>query len=141
MFDLMPFDRHETKRFNNYFNDLERNFFGELPSTNTMVHTDIIDKGDHYLLRADLPGFAKEEVKVDINGDMLTISAQHSEEKEEKEENFVRRERRYGTFARSFDITGIKGDAISGEFNNGVLELDLPKAGKEEPVGRRVELK
>ena len=141
MFDLMPFDRHEMKHFNNYFNDMERNFFGELPSANAMVHTDILDKGDHYLLQAELPGFAKEEVNVDIDGERMTISAQHSEEKEEKEETFVRRERRYGTFARSFDITGIKADAITGEFKNGVLELTLPKSGDEEPAGRKVEIK
>ena len=141
MFDLMPFSHNEMKRFNNYFNDLERSFFGQFPSTSSLMHTDIIDKGDHYLLQAELPGFSREEISVDLDGERMTISAQHSEEKEENQENFVRRERRFGSFSRSFDISGIKAEGISAEFKDGVLELSLPKAGKEELPAHKIEIK
>lgn len=141
MFDLMPFDHRELKRFNNYFNDLERSFFGEFPSANSLMHTDILDEGDHYLLEAELPGFAKEEIKIDVDGERMTITAEHAESSEENGKNFVRRERRIGSFARSFDITGIKAEGITAAFNNGVLELTLPKAGAEDLPAHRIEIK
>ena len=64
------------------------------------------------------------------------------DEKDEKDEqkNFVRKERRYGSFARSFDITGIDADGISAQYNNGILELDLPKEQPKKLEGRSIEV-
>ena len=61
---------------------------------------------------------------------MLTISAEHKEEKEEKDEqgNYLRRERRYGSFSRSFDVSGIDEKGITAAYENGILKLTLPKA-------------
>ena len=74
------------------------------------VGTDIVDNGTSYELTADLPGFKKEEISVDINGDRLTISAEHKEDTNGDEKNYIHRERRYGTLRRSFDISGIQAD-------------------------------
>jgi HSP20 family protein len=143
MFDLMPFDRKEMKKFNNYFDDLERSFFGGFPAVNasSMFRTDIIDRGDNNLLQAELPGFDREEISIDISGEYLTISAQHKEESKEEEKNFVRRERRFGSFVRSFDITGINTEQITAEFKNGVLALTLPKQAEPEVSSKKIEIK
>ena len=71
---------------------------------------------------------------------ILTISAQHDENKEEKDDKggYIRRERRFGSFSRSFDITGIDESHISASYNNGVLELNLPKAVPVEPQAKRI---
>ena len=62
-----------------------------------------MDKGDYFELRADMPGFKKEEIHIDVDGDRLTISAQHKEETEEEKGHYVRRERRTGSLTRSFE--------------------------------------
>ena len=65
-------------------------------------------------------------IKIDLNGETLTISAQHNAETSEDKDGYVRRERRYGSFARSFDVSNINTEAIKAAYNNGVLELICP---------------
>ena len=140
MFELMPFDRSERSLFD-YMNNLERNFFGNFGSSVSQFRTDILDKGDHYLLQAELPGFNKEDIHVNLDGDRLTITAEHKEESDEKKDGqFVRRERRYGSFARSFDVTGIDTASISAAYENGVLELKLPKQQNQVPPTRQIDI-
>ncbi len=143
MFDLMPFDRKEMKKFNSYFDDLERSFFGGFPAvgSGSMFRTDIIDRGDSYLLQAELPGFDRGEISVDVSGEYLTVSARHNEESREEDKNFVRRERHFGSFVRSFDITGIDADGISAEFKDGILGLTLPKQAETEAASKKIEIK
>lgn len=126
MFELMPFD-YNTSSIDKFFGDMARSFFGSGNSGLMNFKTDILDKGDKFVLQAELPGFAKEDIKLDINGEYLTISAEHKSENEETKDGYVRRERSYGSYARSFDISGIQADQIKARYNNGILELDLPK--------------
>ena len=74
---------------------------------------------------------------------ILTITAQHKESSEEKDKKgtYIRRERRYGSFTRSFDISGIQEHAITAAYHNGVLELELPKAQPQVPVARQIEIR
>ena len=94
---------------------LERSFFGA-PFDGFFggkdlgeFKTDITDEGDHYLLEADLPGFDKKDIHLDVNGDTLTIQAErHSKvEQKDNQDRIVRVERSYGSYSRSFDATGI----------------------------------
>lgn len=144
MFDLMPFENRQ-RSLAKYFDDMEKSFFGDFANGLGMSEfkTDILDKGDRYVLQAELPGFQKEDIHIDLNGDVLTIRAQHQESSEEKDKkgNFIRRERRYGSFSRNFDVSGIHTDEISANYNNGVLELELPKASPQNPTSRRIELR
>ncbi|QEY34568.1 Hsp20/alpha crystallin family protein [Caproiciproducens galactitolivorans] len=140
MFDLMPFGRRENSLFN-YIDNMEKNFFGDFARSFSTFRTDVIDEGDRYVLKAELPGFNKEDIKIDIEGSYLTVSAQHSDDTEEKRENYVRRERRYGSFARSFDISDIKSNEITAEYTNGILSLNLPKKEGTVPESRRIEIK
>ena len=132
MFGMIPFDRHDSSLFD-MLDNFERNFFGSSNNTASSFRTDIRDEGDKFVLEAELPGFKKEDIKLDLKDGILTISAQHSQESEEKQNSYIRRERRYGSFSRSFDVSGIQEDHITAAYNNGVLELTLPKA---EPVVR-----
>ncbi len=139
MFDLMPFDRRNYKDLQRFFDGFEKNLFG-WPESFGGFRTDIIDKGSQYVLEAELPGFAKEDLNIDIDGDRLTISAQHTAENEEKNENFVRRERSYGSYSRSFDISNIKAEAITAEYKNGVLFLTMPKNDQAAEKSRRIQI-
>ena len=106
MFDLMPFER-KTRNIANFFDTFEKTFFNDFPAGFSEIRTDILDKGDRYVLQAELPGFDKQDIKIDLNGETLTISAQHNAETSEDKDGYVRRERRYGSFARSFDVSNI----------------------------------
>ena len=140
MLDLIPFEHRNNNLFN-YFDQMSRNFFGEAEKEFAPCSTDIIDQGNQYLLKADLPGFNKEDVHIEVDGDRLTISAEHTEETKNEDKNFIRRERRYGSMSRSFDISSVDAANIQAEYKNGVLELVLPKKQETVPASRRIEIK
>ena len=140
MFDLIPFERSTRNTLANYFNDLEKSFFSDLTSSITEFKTDILDRGDKFVLQAELPGFEKSDIHIDIDGDRLMIKAEHDLNEEKKDGDYVRRERRYGSFMRSFDISNIDADKITAEYKNGVLELDLPKLAEKQLPSRKVEI-
>ena len=147
MFELTPFkfNNGENSRgltindmFNDFFNDDMLSKFNSSGS----FKTDIKDNGKEYVLEAELPGFKKEDIHVDIEDDYMTISAERSNETEKKDDkgNFVRRERSYGSFSRSFDVSSVKTEDITGEYKDGVLTLTLPKQNEPESASRRLEL-
>ena len=128
MFGMVPFERHEDNFFD-VFDNFERKFFGNSSANLPAFRTDIKDADDKFVLEAELPGFDKEDISLDVKDGILTISAQHKEEKEDKDEKgqYIRRERRYGSFRRSFDVTGIDENGITAAYSNGILTLNLPK--------------
>ncbi len=140
MFHITPFDRRPKDLFH-YLDDMEKSFFGELDTAFSQFRTDILDKGDHFVLQAELPGFSKEDIHIDIDGDYLTIQAEHKSENEEKKENYIRQERHYGSYARSFNVAQINTDKIDASYKDGVLELKLPKRDKTVPPSRQIEIK
>ena len=129
MFGMIPFERNDDNFFD-LFDNFERKFFGNSSAALPDFRTDIRDAGDRFVLEAELPGFSKEDIKLDVKDGILTISAQHSENKDEKDDkgSYIRRERRFGSFTRSFDVTGVDEEHITASYNHGVLELNLPKA-------------
>ena len=146
MFELIPFERR-ANRVANYdpFRDLEefeRSVFGG-SSVMGSFRTDVIDTGDSYELEAELPGFKKEDIKIDVEDDCLTISAERKvdEDKKDEKNNFVKRERYYGSYSRSFDVSGINVDGIEASYTDGVLTLTMPKKAAEVPASRRLEIK
>ena len=106
------------------------------------MKTDIKETDDNYELIVDLPGFKKEDIHVDIEDGYLTISAERNSESEKKDDkgNFVRRERSYGSFSRSFDVSSVKTDDITGEYKDGVLTLTMPKKEENVPTSRRIDI-
>ena len=141
MYGLTPFGRTGFGLWD-AFNDFDNNFFGDSMPINS-CRTDIRDDGDKYVMEAELPGFEKEDIKLDINGTQLTIAAEQSTNSDEKDEkgNYIRRERTFGSYKRSFDISDVDSEAISAAYKNGILTLELPKKKPEEPVSKRLEIK
>ena len=139
MFGMIPFERNDDNFFD-LFDNFERKFFGNSSAALPDFRTDIRDAGDHFVLEAELPGFSKEDIKLDVKDGILTISAQHSENKDEKDDkgSYIRRERRFGSFTRSFDVTGVDEEHITASYNNGVLELSLPKVVPVVPEAKRI---
>ena len=88
---------------------------------------DIYEKGGKVHIEMDIPGFNKEDVKVDLDDGILTIAATKHEDKEEKEKNYYRKERTFGTFKRQFNVGNINEKAIDAKFYNGVLKINFPK--------------
>jgi HSP20 family protein len=98
---------------------------------------DVLRRGGNVILRADLPGIKPEEVKVTVEDDVLTVSGEHTEESEEDKDDYMRRERRYGSFSRSMTLpAGVKAEDIESTARDGVLEVTIPLPGSEakEPV-------
>jgi len=125
------------------FSRLYRDFFDDMmaPFDNfSTFNTDIIDKGEHYLLQAELPGFKKDEINIDIENDTLKISANHKEEIKEERKNYIRHERKYNSYSRAFNISGILKDKITASYNNGILELKLPKEEAEVIDAKHIEI-
>ena len=129
MFDLMPFNKDTS--LENYLNNLERELWGNSNRNFSGFKTDIIEESDKYILRADLPGVNKEDITIDISDNFLTISSNQKEESQNQEKNYIRKERYYGSYSRSFDISNVKEEEIKAKYDNGVLEVVLPKKQEE----------
>lgn len=141
MFNMIPFNNGERNLFD-YLDEMERNFWDGSITDTKQFRCDIQDKGDSYLLEAELPGFERENIHIDQEGDTLTISASTdtSNEKKSEDGSYLRRERKVGSFSRSFDVSGIDTDQIQATYRNGVLSLNLPKKNAQLPNSRRIEI-
>lgn len=147
MFEMRPYQKNQVAAWNPFseMEEMEKQFFDNdffLNRGLAEFKTDITDEGDHYQLKADLPGFKKEDIHLDLDGDMLTISAErHSEHEEKGKRNkFVRCERSYGAYSRSFDVSGINVDGIKATYEGGVLTLMMPKLDSKVEPTRRLEI-
>ena len=128
MFELRPYRKNNSVSYYNPFRDMEsfeKAFFGDPYYRNALAEcqTDITDERDH-------------------SGDTLTIKAERltKNKTEDKKDRYVCSERSYGSYSRSFDITGIDAAGIKAKYNNGVLSLTLPKKVEKQPESQRVEI-
>ena len=118
--------------------DMEREFWGD--QRKGSITTDIHETDSAYVVECDLPGFRKEDIHVDVSDSTLTISAERHSEHEDKDKkgSYLRCERSYGSFSRSFSLDGVDDAAISAGFTDGVLTLTLPKLIEQKPETRRL---
>lgn len=141
---LTPFERKGYDLFN-AMHDFEHDFFGNFPPMPPMnkCKVDIRDTGDSYILDAELPGFEKDEIKLSITGDVLSLVAEHSNNVEEKSEegNYIRKERSFGKYEQSFDVSNVATENIGAEYKNGILTLTMPKKVPSQPITKQVEIK
>ncbi|HEX4109465.1 MAG TPA: Hsp20/alpha crystallin family protein [Solirubrobacteraceae bacterium] len=95
---------------------------------------DVVETDDHYVVKADLPGLSEGDVKIEVDGRVLTISGERREQTETKEGGFHRIERASGSFARALTLPqGVDATSIQASFSNGVLEVRVPKPAAPEP--------
>ncbi|HLB26818.1 MAG TPA: Hsp20/alpha crystallin family protein [Dehalococcoidia bacterium] len=98
------------------------------------IPLDVAETDDGFEVEAALPGLKPDDVEVQVHGDTVTIRGEAKEETEEKDKNWLRRERRYGMFARSFTLpTALDAEKAAADFQNGVLKLHLPKSEAGRP--------
>jgi len=102
---------------------------------------DIAEHDDEYKVKVELPGVNKEDVKITLESNILTIRGEKKQEKETKKENYHRVERSYGSF-RSFTLpTTVKSDKIDAVYKDGILSVSLPKAEEAKPKQIEVKVK
>ena len=152
---LMPMLWSNNNLFDEMDNFLNDNFWNGMCRTGnsnqdteeraSLMKTDVIEKENCYQLEAELPGFNNEDIKIDLKNDILTISASHSENNEEKDNNgkYIRRERRTSSYQRSFRVNDLKAEDIIAQYRNGVLTVNIPKkeAIPEKEEVTRIEVK
>lgn len=147
MFNLVPFRRNNniasrrdpmSEFFDNFFND-------DLFMNNSYLQArngfrvDVKEEDNNYILEADLPGVKKDSINIDYENNYLTISTTRQDEYEEKKDNFIRKERSYGQFSRSFYVDNVDESKIKAEFNDGVLRIIMPKL-ENAPKSRRIDI-
>ena len=134
MFGIIPF---KTNNSNNKGGSLD-NFLGDFfddsflsPMNMSKFNSDVRETENEYLISAELPGVDKKDIKLDYKNNYLVISAKRNEEHDDKKDNYIRKERSYGEFSRSFYFDNVSEDKINAKFENGVLKITLPKAEKD----------
>lgn len=125
--DLMPSVFGDFfKPWNNWFDNTNGGSLWN--NVLTMPAVNIVEEKNDFKISLAVPGMKKSDFKIDVEGDMLTISAETTEEKEDKDKKFTRREYSYTSFSRSFTIPeGTKADKIDARYEDGVLKIVLPK--------------
>lgn len=103
---------------------------------------DIIENDKEYLIKAELPGVKKEDVKITVENGVITLSGERKQEKESKEDNELRVERFYGAFSRSFVLPDdANSEGIRAESKDGVLSIHIPKTESKKPKPIQIEVK
>ena len=104
-----------------------------------MPAMDLVETPEHFVLRADLPGMTQDDVKIEFDDGTLTVSGERKAEHESKNEGYYRVERAFGSFSRSLTLPqGVDAEAVTANFENGVLEVRIPKPEERKP--RRIEI-
>lgn len=103
--------------------------FDDLTRETNLMKSDIYEKDGNFIIEADVPGFEKKDINLDYNDGYLTVSAK-KEEIIEDDSNYIRRERHYGEFVRSYYVGMIDEDKIDASYKNGTLKITLPKDTK-----------
>ena len=151
MFGLTPYNRNRRGKELPMINDfmgirsIFDSFFDDafLPGFFTVgnpIRADIRETDKEYIIDAELPGVRKEDIKLDLRDDVLTIAVEHNEEINEERENYIRKERRRGSFSRSFYVENVKNEDVTAKFNNGILTVTLPKSVEAKRKGWNIEI-
>lgn len=127
--DLMP------RKF--YLDDMFDDF---LSAKSTGMKCDIYEKDGCYHVEMDTPGFSKDDLSISMDNGYLTITAEKSHEDNDDSKNYIRRERSYGKYERSFYLGEVDEENIDATFKDGVLKLSIPKAD-ENKSKRVIEIK
>jgi len=122
-------DAHRSRFGSGFGPDFDSGFY-------TSPSMDLTEQGDKYVVRLDMPGLDKSNIKVNVEGRLLTISGQSESSSEEKDGNrIIRRERRSGMFHRSITLPGpVLADKVEAKYENGVLVVTIPKADEQPPA-------
>lgn len=137
--ELLTIQKEINRMFDRFFRGGVMDEGDFLPSA-WMPAVDLVEKDDEFVVKVELPGVSKDDVKITLHDNVLTIRGEKKEEKVSKDSNYHRLERSYGSFQRSFTLpTSVKQDKVEAEYRDGVLTITLPKA--EEAKRKQIEVK
>ena len=129
----------EMNRLFSSFFDTPRTGGNGNPARRWIPAMDLVETEDHFVLKADLPGLTESDVNIELESNVLTISGERKTEHEAKKDGYYRLERTQGMFSRSLTLPeGIDANAVTASFDNGVLEVRIPKPAEAKP--RRVQI-
>jgi HSP20 family protein len=131
----MALIRWEPVPMNRLFNNLfDTPTVASAPARRFAPATDLIESETHYILRADLPGLSEDDVNIEFEGNVLSVSGERKSEHQDRKHGYYRVERSYGSFRRSLRLPeGIDAAAITATFDKGVLEISVPKPEQAKP--------
>lgn len=131
---LVPFNRRNgitNNGIGGFYNMIDDFFNDNMPFirgfSNETFKVDVQEKGDEYIVEAELPGVNKEQIALDLNDGRLNISVNREEEIKEENKNYIHRERRYRSMSRSIYLDHVKSENIKAKLDNGVLNIRVPK--------------
>lgn len=134
MFGLIPFVNHNTNEYGGSFSDFLSDFFNDdfLAPLGTVggmskFSADVRETDNEYLVSAELPGVNKEDIALDYDNNNLVIRARRQEVHDDSRDSYLRKERCYGEFSRSFYLDNVNKEGIRAKFENGELKVILPK--------------
>lgn len=144
MFGIVPFRNNNIQgraslfdidsMFNDFFNEP---FMGVVSASS--IKADIRETENEFIIDAEIPGVNKEDIKLDLKDERLTISVEKTEDKKEEKDNYIRRERRYGSTSRSFSVQNVRQEDVSAKYENGILSIVLPKS-EPKKISSRIEI-
>ena len=149
MFGMIPFSRRTNELatrndpfdlsnvFDNFFND---SFAPALFTAGNTIKADIRETEKEFIIEADMPGVKKEDIRLELKDGVLTLGVEHNEQVNEEKDNYIRKERRYGSYSRCFHVDGVKQENISAKYNDGVLIVNLPKAEEAKPKSHKIDI-
>lgn len=134
MFGLIPFRTKNTSEFGGSLSEFMSDFFNDdflapmgMNFDMSKFSADIRETDNEYLVCAELPGVNKEDINLDYSNNRLTIRAKRIESHDDNRDNYIRKERSYGEFSRSFYLDNVNKENIKAKFENGELKIILPK--------------
>jgi HSP20 family protein len=132
--ELATVQNEMNRLFNTLFDQPGQPRRGNAITPRWVPAMDLIESDDHYVLRADLPGLSQEDVNIELESSVLTVSGERKADHEQRGEGYYRVERAFGAFARSLTLPeGVDPDAIEANFDRGVLEIRIPKPEQRKP--------
>lgn len=134
------YGRDPLKMFENVFNETVSPFVSSMVAPSFKV--DVSEDEEAIYIDADMPGMKKEEVKISMDEDVLTISAERTHEEEQKKKDYHRVERSYGSMSRSFSLgENVDLENVDAKYDNGVLRIVVPKKEPTEKKAKEIEVK
>ncbi|NLO47439.1 MAG: Hsp20/alpha crystallin family protein [Clostridiales bacterium] len=151
MFSLMPYRKNSNISTNHKawgpWTDIDRAFdtlfngWNLTPFGNRdIMKIDIKETENAYTVDAEIPGFDKNDIKIELNDNMLTIEARKDEQEKEENDNYIRKEIRKSYAGRSFYVENIKEEDIKAKYENGILQVILPKMEKESDKKKNIDI-
>jgi HSP20 family protein len=132
--ELNTIQNEMNRLFNTFFDQPAPTGRGGAASRRWMPAMDLVETADQYILRADLPGLSDDDVNLQLEDNVLTISGERHAHHEQNEEGYYRIERAFGSFARSLTLPdGVNPDGVQAHFDRGVLEIRIPKPEQKKP--------